>query len=536
MCMFPLFNFYGQTTKTFLDYFLDISGSILIPLAIFFIGTIWINCEKERKDKINRLNYLTIYSHNLIHECVKLRQNEARRRNALLQFIKEPSAENYSNAFYIVRTPSLKYDIFAGDYAFVSDKFPQLLNNIFEIDSRLKTIITYISDANRFGDIGASKKTAEQINLAKMLLISLDDFHRNCNWLIFYIDHLLQCIKVYNCSYFFQKLVLIVFQGPVKEVIDNAVNELDDINKFRNPNWKDGLIDDPENPPIKLNLKDYAYIYYLKTMSKIEDYVKKSRKYLYKHENDKFLKEQITTKSFYSNEEIADLNIKYTKELENFTKNKELFESLNINKGENYFFYKGYMRRMEQMIVASKEIFRIFPPERNTLLMPEEIYQTTIYLNYMVTNFIPALNNIFQFLIKHFNPDEDIDDVNFLSKKLNNYTPPGYVEYLQKFYDSDFFQFTEGFDNSISNGLPFELFTHERDKDGTKMPGIQILQYCGENKQGYTVHGWTVTALNSLNKICREVYNMIISSPKLITPEKLMQECLNKCETQPTFS
>ena len=138
-----------------------------------------------------------------------MRQNEARRRNALLQFIKEPSAENYSNAFYIVRTPSLKYDIFAGDYAFVSDKFPQLLNNIFEIYSRLKTIITYISDANRFGDIGASKKTAEQINLAKMLLISLDDFHRNCNWLIFYIDHLLQCIKVYNCSYFFQKLVLI---------------------------------------------------------------------------------------------------------------------------------------------------------------------------------------------------------------------------------------------------------------------------------------------------------------------------------------
>ena len=85
---------------------------------------------------------------------------------------------------------------------------------------------------------------------------SLDDFHKKLNILIYLIDKILLSIKVYDSSFFHQKLVVIQFAGVVKELVDNAIKELDEINKFRNPNWRDSFIDSPDNPPIKLTFKD----------------------------------------------------------------------------------------------------------------------------------------------------------------------------------------------------------------------------------------------------------------------------------------
>lgn len=58
------------------------------------------------------------------------------------------------------------------------------------------------------------------------------------------------------------------------------------------------------------------------------------------------------------------------------------------------------------------------------------------------------------------------------------------------------------------------------------MPGILILQYRGENKNGYTVHEYPVLVLFNLIKVGFDVYNMIISSPKLITSDTKIQEVL----------
>lgn len=513
---FSLLNFAGSGSSQ-IDSWINIIGMIIVPLVIFFVGNIFIEAEKQRKAQIRALDYLTLHYHQMLQECLKLTNNEKRRKNCLENFINQPTAENYKKAFYIVKTPSLSLKIFAGDYTFTISDYPQLINLIFEIDSVLENILSYIHESNRQGDIAANLPRDKQVEFAQRSYDGLDDFHNRLNILIYLIDTILLSVKVYNALYFHQKLVVIQYAGTVKEVVDNAIKELDDINKFRNPNWKDSFIDSPNNPPIKLTIKDVIYVCYLKTMCYFDEKINNIRNYYYNHENNKFIESQLITHSFYSEEQIKMLNEKYKKELENFQINKEKFDSLNLKIDENYFLYKGYIRRLEQIVLAVKDIFSLFPPDRKKLLLEEEIYKVKINLDYIVTNYIATINNLFQFMVKHFNPKEDIKSLSFLSEKLKNYVAPGYFEHLKEFAELDFYKFTEAFDESISYGLPFELATFEKNEKGEKMPGVMILQYGGTNQHGFTIHEYLLLALGNLNKIATNVYDMIISSPKLIS-------------------
>lgn len=511
-----------------LDSWISIIGQIIIPVVIFFIVNIYFEAEKQRKSQIRALNYLTLHFHQMLQECLKLTNNEQRRKACLEKFINEPTAENYKNAFYLVRTPSLSFKIFAGDYTFTTSNYPQLINLIFEIDSVMENVLSYVHESNRQGDIAANLPSDKQVEYAQRMYYSLDDFHKKLNILIYLIDKILLSIKVYNSSFFHQKLVVIQFAGVVKELVDKAIKELDEVNKFRNPNWRDSFIDSPDNPPIKLTFKDIIYVGYLKTMCWFDTKINNIRKYHYNHENKKFLEEQIISHSFYSEEQIKQLNDKYQEELNNFKKNKDRFDSLDLKKSENYFLYKGYIRRLEQIVLAAKEIFSMFPPERDRLLLADEIYKAKINLDYIVVNFVPAMNNLFQFMVKHFNPNEDIDDISFLSEKLKNYVAPGYFEHLQKLTETDFYKFHEGFDESISYGLPFELATCETNEQGERMPGVQILQYRGTNQYWHTIHEYILSALGNLNKIATDIYEMIISSPELVIMDKRVLDAIKQ--------
>ena len=151
-----------------------------------------------------------------------------------------------------------------------------------------------------------------------------------------------------------------------------------------------------------MTVKDFLYVCYLKIMCKIDTLINSARKIWYKHENDKYIKSQMISKPYYTEQETNTCKKHYEVVLQDFDKCKELYASPGLNSAENYFLYKGYMRRLEQIVVALKTIYSIFPPERGTLLSAEEIYKVTVYLDYVVTNFIPAINNLFQFMVKHF--------------------------------------------------------------------------------------------------------------------------------------
>lgn len=85
---------------------------IIIPLVIYFLSSVYQEGKKDREQKIQVLNSLTLYCKNLLQEVLKLKNNEERRRNALNGYIQNPLPENFTKAFYIVRTPSLQYELY----------------------------------------------------------------------------------------------------------------------------------------------------------------------------------------------------------------------------------------------------------------------------------------------------------------------------------------------------------------------------------------------------------------------------------------
>ena len=76
-----LFNI--TETNNQLDNWINIIGMIIVPLAIFFVGNIVLESEKQRKSRIRALDYLTLHYHQMMHECLKLTNNEKRRKACL---------------------------------------------------------------------------------------------------------------------------------------------------------------------------------------------------------------------------------------------------------------------------------------------------------------------------------------------------------------------------------------------------------------------------------------------------------------------
>ena len=103
---------------------------------------------------------------------------------------------------------------------------------------------------------------------------------------------------------------------------------------------------------------------------------------------------------------------------------------------------------------------------------------------------------------------------------------------MQKLTETDFYKFHEGFDESISYGLPFELSTCETNDKGERMPGVQILQYRGTNQHRHTIHDYILSALGNLNKLATNVYDMIISSPELVTMNKRVLDAISSNENK----
>lgn len=66
-----------------LDSWVSIIGQIIIPIVIFFIVNIFFEAEKQRKAQIRALDYLTLHFHQMLQECLKLTNNEKRRKACL---------------------------------------------------------------------------------------------------------------------------------------------------------------------------------------------------------------------------------------------------------------------------------------------------------------------------------------------------------------------------------------------------------------------------------------------------------------------
>ena len=83
----------------------------------------------------------------------------------------------------------------------------------------MENVLSYVHESNRQGDIAANLPSDKQVEYAQRMYYSLDDFHKKLNILIYLIDKILLSIKVYNSSFFHQKLVVIQFAGVVKEPV-----------------------------------------------------------------------------------------------------------------------------------------------------------------------------------------------------------------------------------------------------------------------------------------------------------------------------
>ena len=175
------------------------------------------------------------------------------------------------------------------------------------------------------------------------------------------------------------------------------------------------------------------------------------------------------------------------------------------------------MKKLNQMITSMNNIYAIFPPERTIMLTFEEINQIEINTNFITTNFIPCLNNIFKFLYLYYFPNENIEEINFISPKLNTILDIGYQEKMQAFSKSELYKFIEAYDYSISNELPFELVKGLQD-DENKYVGIKIIPNDIAMKNGikeFFLHEFVIKSINLLVKITNDVYMTILKCSKI---------------------
>lgn len=491
--------------KNIWDYVINIAGLIIIPLVIYFLSSVYGVRKKERIDKICALNSLSLYCKNLLQEILKLRDNEARRRNALNDYINNPAPENFIKAFYVVRTPTLQYKLTANDYAFTSNQYPALIDLIFEIDSNLKTVTTFITEFNMHSEEAIGKSEENKIRMAKEMLLRLDSFHHNCCIVSYLINQLINAVKIYNTYFFFQDIINLEFSGRMKELLDCATAELDAVyNPAANP-WRKTFLENIENPPVKFVFKDILNIIYLKFCGIIDKTKRNFKKKIFaiKIQQDALKIRQ--AKSSCKPEKIQELHTQYKNILEKFERCKEkLNDAAKMDISLNIQPYKTLMYQINQLISAMKNIFQIIPPERSILLTSEEISQVEINLSFLATNFIPCFNNIFKLLYSYYFPEKDIENINFLSPELNEILDAEYQNKLQAFYKSELYQFIKSYE------LPFELPEAIQNENGELFVCIKIIPNDKNGIKEVYIYEFLIKTLNLLLNTTLDCYQTII--------------------------
>lgn len=453
---FSFFSFNQIAEKTQWDYIINILGLIIIPMVIYFLSSVYGENKKDRINKIRLLNSLTLYCKNLLQESLKLINNEERRRNVLQEYINNPNTENQSKAFYLVRVPSLQYELYANDFAFTTNQYPPLVDLIYEVNSELKVILTAINEFNLRAEY-AMKNKDESIKIAQEMLLQLDAFHHQRSILAFIINSLMRAIQIYNSYYFFQDILDLQFSGRMKEYLDNVTQEINEFYGNKEPNWLTTLIENIENidnPPMLFSIRGIYYRF----CGFIDRIYRNFKKCIYLKLKEIKNKKVRTVKTACTKEKIKELQEQYDKILSNYELCKEKYKSITLlDKTLDTQLYNGLMNRLELLITAMKTVFKILPPERKLLLNKDEFTQVEINLNFIATNFIPGLNSVFKFLYLYAFPNKNADDINFLSPEVNDILDDNYQKTLQLFGNSELYKFLEAYDYCISNELPFQL-------------------------------------------------------------------------------
>ena len=515
---FSIFCINNVSDKTLLDYIINIAGMIIIPVVIYFLSSVYQEGKKDRERKIQSLNSLTLYCKNLLQEVLKLRNNEERRRNALNDYIKNPQLENFTKAFYIVRTPTLQYELYANHFDFTTThQYFSIVDLIFEINSNLKTVTAFITEFNLNSELALKTASEERIKIAKEMLLQLDFFRHQCSILSYIVYQLINAIKIYNSYYFFQDIINIDFKGKMKQLLDEVNVELDRVYNPRDCEWRNTFIENIENPPVNFTCKDVLKNTYLKFCGHIDKKKRLLRQELYAIWKKKECQKLNTAKTLCLPEKIQELNTGYKKILENFDLCEEIFHSIETIGDINIQLYKGLIKKLKQIVTAMKNIFAIFPPERTTMLSLEEIAQIEINTNFITTNFIPCLNNIFKFLYLYYFPNENTEEINFINPKLNEILDAGYQEKLQAFSNSELYKFIEAYDYSISHELPFELEKGLQD-DKNLYVGIKIMPNDiakGNGIKAAYLHEFVIKSINLLVETTNDAYLTILKNSRI---------------------
>lgn len=496
----------------FADRAINFLGMVIIPLILWFISSVIIESNKRKDEEIQKLNYLTLNTHNLINEAVNIKLFIERKKSFILKYIENPSIENFNAAFSLQEFPTLIYDIFPQDYVFTAKNHANIVHFILYVQTRIKDIACKIQDFNRIGILVKDKSDDEKRKGADVLLAILEDLKYNCNLLLFCLCSVDKNVQCYNYNFLFEQLISIDLDQLQQSELKKAEQEIDERNKYACPNWRAGLVKTPDENPTKLNFRGRCYILFLFVWGAWQKFKKSfliaRNKLIY----EKFKPKPTTYKVVYSEETINTL-IQNAKNIQNqilscFQKLCKLEVSNPENiKRINYFF-----KRVYQMVGACQNIYTVFPPARNTILLEDERTNVKINLDFLVQNFFLCLNELCKFTIKQIDLDVDVNEIKWNSDKIQKYIPE---EYYKELYESDFIKFSIAYLTCLDNGNDFELGTLSLAPDDTWYIATAIfppitLQQKGLN--GYELHFYVNDIMSNLIEHCDRLYPLILKS------------------------
>jgi hypothetical protein len=234
----------------------------------------------------------------------------------------------------------------------------------------------------------------------------------------------------FNSLYFHQNLVSISFSGYLANIIKDAYKIVDDKNKYRNPNWRDDFIDNPNSNPVKLNIKQKLYVFYLIITGKIDKLISKIRSYL---TNILITKEKDDAKnllSLYQKEDVEKLMKECTNNENRLKLCKEKYARLQISLLEDYCIWQNLFFYIDKLICNIKNIYKIFPPTKNTIITQEDSINLNMNYSFYCKTYLECLNSLINIVILHREAKE-LGEVKFNSNIVYQYMPPYYKNWIE---------------------------------------------------------------------------------------------------------